>query len=97
MAEITKIINFTSDKNLHELATVSVVEANDTLEVKEKELHLSNESNIQLLALRDELEDNFRKLAKMENKLKFEILSKSKEIESLQITVEFNLDIIKPI
>ena len=89
---MTKIINFTSDKNLPELATVSVVETNDTLELKERELHLSNESNIQLLALKDELENNFRKLAKMENKLKFEILNKSKEIESLQITVELNLD-----
>ena len=79
--------NTLSEKNIESFGPVSVNNAKDNLEFKEKELNLSSESNEQLKALKIELENNFKKLSKMENKLKLEILNKSKEIETLQLTV----------
>ena len=82
-----QVTNTLSEKNIESFGPVSVDDAKDNLEFKEKELNLSSESNEQLKALKIELENNFKKLSKMENKLKLEILNKSKEIETLQLTV----------
>ena len=82
-----QVTNTLSEKNIESFGPVSVDDAKDNLEFKEKELNLSSESNEQLKALKIELENNFKKLSKMENKLKLEILNKSKEIETLLLTV----------